>query len=82
MHCQKKGILTFIEVKYRKSSDYGHVLQTVSQLKQHRIKLTAAYFLSQNPNYHNHIIRFDVVGVSPGRIAHKPNIDWLPNAFY
>jgi putative endonuclease len=76
------GILAFIEVKYRSSADYGHVLQTIGNAKQHRIKLAASYFLSRNPSYHNYVIRFDVVGVSPGQLSHDPKIEWLCNAFY
>jgi putative endonuclease len=82
MTCKQGGILAFIEVKYRRSSQFGHVLQTVGKSKQQRIKLAASHFLSHNPVYRNHIMRFDVVGVSPSASANAPKIQWLCNAFY
>jgi putative endonuclease len=79
---RKDSILAFVEVKYRSSPRYGHVLQTVGQRKQRRIKLTASYFLSQNPTYRNHMARFDVVGIEPHLKPEEPKIIWLRNAFY
>ncbi len=82
MTSKVNGILAFVEVKYRSSDAYGHVLQTIGKAKQHRIKLAALHFLNQNPSYYNYVVRFDVVGVSPGELSHTPKIEWLPNAFY
>ncbi len=76
------GVLAFIEVKYRHSSDFGHALQTVTKAKQHRIRVTAAHFLNRNPQLAELVSRFDVVGVSPGKAIADAQIEWLPGAFY
>lgn len=78
---RQDSILAFIEVKYRSSPRYGHVLQTVDPRKQRRIKLTASYFLGQNLRYRNHMARFDVVGVEPHKKAEQPKLLWLRDAF-
>src|SRR5699024_1478776 len=55
--------LIVVEVRYRARNDYGRAAATVQRGKQRRIINATRYFLSQNPRYANHAIRFDVVGV-------------------
>ncbi len=70
----------FIEVKYRKSAQFGGPLAAVSYTKQQKIKQCAAFFLQQQQlNEYNTPCRFDVVGL----LGHssQPQITWLKNAF-
>jgi putative endonuclease len=54
--------LVFIEVKARKNGIYHGI---VSENQQRRIVRAAEWFLSKNPKYANHDIRFDLVVVAP-----------------
>lgn len=54
--------LVFIEVKARKNGIHEGI---VSQEQQMRIKRAAELFLSQNIQYKNYNIRFDLVVISP-----------------
>ena len=57
--------LVFIEVKVRKNGIHEGI---VSQDQQNRITRTAELFLSKNPKYTNHNIRFDLVVLTPYRL--------------
>src|SRR5689334_14042733 len=57
--------LVFIEVKAR-SSDLDDIL--VSFKQQSRIIRAAELFLSHNPKYRNHEIRFDVAIIKPYKL--------------
>lgn len=40
----KKNIIHFVEVKYRKNTDYGYPREAVNYYKQKRIRRTAEYY--------------------------------------
>ena len=75
-----KTSLVFIEVKYRKSNEYGLPCEAVSASKQKKIINTANFYLQQQGiNAYNTDCRFDVVGlVGP---IESSSITWLKNAF-
>lgn len=74
------NIIVFIEVKYRKSEQYGGAISAVPISKQKKIKKTARFFLQQlKLNEYNTNCRFDTVTLQ-GDVS-KPEITWLPNAF-
>lgn len=58
---QKDEILVFIEVKYRKSLQFGYPEQAVSQLKIKQIKSAAEQYLFEK-NWNNNI-RFDIISI-------------------
>ena len=72
-------ILVFIEIRYRKSTNYGAALETVDSSKQHRIIKTAQYFLLNNPQYEKLDARFDLIALT-GELK-KPDIEWFKAAF-
>jgi putative endonuclease len=75
-----KNTLVFVEVKYRKQTQYGRAVEAVSYAKQLKIKKCAAYYLQQQGlNIYNTDCRFDIVGLE-GDIT-NPQITWLKNAF-
>jgi putative endonuclease len=69
--------IVFIEVKMRKSSDFGGALASITASKQQKIKKTAALYLLHNNLYDKHPVRFDVITIqgTPAKIT------WLKNAF-
>ena len=71
--------IVFIEVRYRRSQQFGGALQSIDWRKQQRIIHTAQWFLLRHDNLVNWPCRFDVVTLS-GKIE-APEICWLKNAF-
>lgn len=58
---QKDDLLVFVEVKTRKSDEYGAPCEFVTRSKQEKIIKTAKYFLSEN-NFNSNV-SFDVIEV-------------------
>ena len=64
--------LVFVEVKKRASRAFGGPVAAVTAAKQHKIALTAQYFIKENaPKFDS--IRFDVVCLLPGETEHIEN---------
>ena len=64
--------LVFVEVKKRASRAFGGPILAVTPAKQHKIALTAQYFIKENaPKFDS--IRFDVVCLLPGQTEHIEN---------
>jgi putative endonuclease len=78
---QDGGTLVFVEVRFRRSSNFGSAAATVSSSKQQRLLKTAALYL-QNQS-HVPDCRFDVVGISQTMHDNKTNfcVNWIQNAF-
>jgi putative endonuclease len=75
-----QGCLTFVEVKYRKNSQFGGAISAITLSKQKKIRLCASFYLQQGAlNEYNTHCRFDVVALQ-GSLA-QPHITWLKNAF-
>lgn len=53
--------LIFFEVKYRKSTEYGHPAEFVTPQQQQRIIRCAEFFLLKHPAYQNARMQFDVL---------------------
>ncbi len=72
-------VLVFVEVRYRKTGDYGGAAASVTPDKRLRIVRTAKRFLQTHGKYHNLYSRFDVVAISGD--LDTPSINWLVSAF-
>lgn len=71
--------LVFVEVKYRKTKNFGGAISAVSISKQEKIRRTAAFFLQQQGlNAYNTACRFDIIAIEGGN---TPELIWLKNAF-
>ena len=75
MTSNDESTLIFIEVKYRKSANFGTAQEMVSRAKQQKIINTANIFLEQNLHYQNYECRFDVIAIN------NDDIEWIKNAF-
>ena len=74
-----QGCLVIVEVRYRRSPDYGGALMSVTATKQMRIARATECFRQQHRQFRNSPLRFDVLALS-GPPA-KPEIEWCKNAF-
>ena len=71
-------MLVFVEVRYRRSKDYGSAVESVDSRKQAKLISTAQHYLQQHRQAARHPCRFDVVGISPCGADFE--IEWLSNA--
>jgi len=67
--------LTFVEVRYRKSTRFSSPAPTVDHRKQRKILRTAAMFVANSQRYARHTMRFDVVAIA------GDTIEWIQDAF-
>jgi len=70
-----KDTLVFVEVRYRKSTNFGQPFETVTKTKQNKIIRSAQTYLQKHPKAANKACRFDVISIQQGEI------DWIKNAF-
>lgn len=76
--CMDGYTYVFVEVKTRKTVQFGHPIEAVTRHKQHQISLTALNYLSRN-NLLDEPVRFDVIGVIWARTG--PEITHINGAF-
>mgnify|MGYP001027602361 CR=1 FL=1 len=77
----KGRFIVFLEVKLRKSEDYGRAAEAVDRRKQSRLRATAQLYLAQRPT--DLQPRFDVAEVyaPQGMETPAPRIGYIENAF-
>ena len=78
---QHADTLVFVEVRYRKQSEFGSAEESITHSKQQRIISTANFYLAQKKLW-DMPCRFDVVTIKPSK---KPlrdyDINWITSAF-
>jgi putative endonuclease len=67
--------LVFVEVRYRRSAQFGGAIASIDGHKQRRLIATAQSYLQRHP--HDGPCRFDVVAIGHG----MNGVEWLQNAF-
>lgn len=77
---KQQQLLAFVEVKQRRSANFGSAQAMVTPQKQQKIILTSQFFLQQQPQYQKYHLRYDVIAISTEQ--RTPSITWLTNAFY
>lgn len=75
-----RDTLVFIEVRYRKTSNFGSAAETITRHKQKKIITTARHFLSSQNLWH-YSCRFDVISINSPKNSTKPELVWLQGAF-
>lgn len=77
--------LVFVEVRYRKNSQFGSGAESITISKQRKLIKTASYYLQQNPKTSQYATRFDVISMSPTveqqSTSNETKIDWIKDAF-
>jgi len=71
--------LVFIEVRYRKTQNFGTATDTITSSKQMKIIRTAKHFLLKHSQFDDLFCRFDVIGLESD--LKYPVINWIKNAF-
>ncbi|RRV06049.1 YraN family protein [Pseudomonas sp. v388] len=72
--------VVFVEVRYRRHSEWGGAMGSVDFRKQERLILAAQLFLQQEPQWADHPCRFDVIAVDGDPHDAAP-LNWVQNAF-
>ena len=73
-----QNILVFVEVRYRKSTNTMHALESITHAKCERIIKTAEYYIQSQKKPLNIDYRIDVISMS-GEFDNA-HIDWIQNA--
>lgn len=79
--------LVFVEVRQRKSSNYGDAALSVTASKQRKVIKAAQSFLQQYPEYAHYDCRFDVIAYNTMNESNSKNEpldhppEWIQNAF-
>lgn len=71
--------VVFVEVRYRRSQQYGGATGSVTRQKQLKIISAAGMLLSRKPSLARRPCRFDVVSVSGNQ--QNLHFNWVQNAF-
>ena len=76
--------LVFVEVRYRKTNNFGSGAESITPSKQKKLIKTASLYLQRHAKLNQCPARFDVVSIT-GFIEtdnlDKINFDWIENAF-
>lgn len=75
---REQACVVFIEVRFRKFSNYGSGSETISYIKKQRIIKTAQYYLQKHHIHNSANCRFDVVELSKNQTE---QIVWIRDAF-
>ena len=70
-----KGCLVFVEVKFRRNTNYGYPQEAVTKNKRRKIILVSGYYRMLKHYGDNIPMRFDVVSILNNQIS------WDKNAF-
>lgn len=77
---QDRTELVFVEIRYRKSDQFGSAAASVNQSKQNKIIRCAQFYLQTRAWAKNMYCRFDVIAASGSE--ENPMIDWIKDAFH
>lgn len=81
------GVLVFIEVRFRRNSNYGTAAETVTTSKQKKLLLAATIYLQQKGLTDRYPCRFDVVAIThterkmANQSGQQPELCWHKDAF-
>jgi putative endonuclease len=76
---QQKETLVFVEVRFRRSNDFGTPAETVDLRKQAKLRASAEHYLQRNKDKAQQACRFDIVAITVNQ--NGETFQWLQNAF-
>ncbi|MCP4790278.1 MAG: YraN family protein [Gammaproteobacteria bacterium] len=77
---RQDNIISFIEVKFRRSQAMGGAINSITFQKQQRLGHAAQRFMQNHPQYYRLHGRFDLICVY-GRPKGQVELQWLTNIF-
>ena len=81
---QDNDHLVFVEVRYRRNTNFGSGAESITANKQSKLIKTASAYLQQHAKLAKNPARFDVISIS-GPIEttniNNINFEWIENAF-
>lgn len=77
---QNTDTLVFVEVRYRKNTQFGGALDSIDHAKRTKLINTAEHFLNEYPQWLEHSCRFDVITAQPNT-QQVFTLDWIQDAF-
>lgn len=75
---EDRKTVVFIEVRYRKSGNFGGPVASITPTKQRRLIATANHYLLSRNSRRIPACRFDVLAITG---KDPQNIDWIKDAF-
>ena len=72
-------ILVFVEVRYRRSTNFGDGADSVDVRKQRRLLRTAEYYMQRIDGTEDVVCRFDIVSITTTSSGNQTQ--WITNAF-
>lgn len=76
---QDQDDIVFVEVRYRKRTDFGNALESVNRAKINKLVKAANHFLQGKNWLYKVNSRFDIIAIHP--IAGKMQLEWIKHAF-
>jgi len=74
---RERDTLVFVEVRFRKTPDFGTPAETVGERKQTKLRATAVHYLQHTPRASKKASRFDIVAISEDG---DDSLSWYRNA--
>jgi len=78
---KKENILIFVEVKTRRSRNYGSPEDSISATKRKNFIMAVNGFILENPAFRNYSLRIDTIGIFISG-EKEPEINHIENSFY
>jgi putative endonuclease len=72
--------LVFVEVRYRRSSRFGHAAESIVAGKRRKVIMTARHYLQLHREHRGLPARFDVIAIAGGG-DDAPVFEWIRDAF-
>ena len=75
---EEEKTLVFVEVRYRKNSEFGEPLETIDGKKLEKIMISSQIYIKNIKWKQN--VRYDVIGIKKDKLGNN-KINWIKNAF-
>lgn len=76
-----RDTLVFVEVRYRKSHNFGSAEESVNYRKRERLNRTAAHYMQAFNLTDKLPCRFDIITIQPDVNRADNRVNWIRNAF-
>ena len=78
---QDADTICFVEVKYRKSTDFGGAAWAITAAKQRKLVKTAQFYIASHRAIARYPLRFDALLIQR-QAGDSQDYNWIKNAFY